>query len=1194
MSGIITIPNSLVPVQVNMTTIEFTVLTSGGSNDPITGAKLILRRINELGESIVNLTTDSDGKATLRWLNSSGIKGNYSLQIEFFGRVRDFNKTIGVFGNSTSFTVQNKESIEFRVVLALDLFRTELISLNPIDYISVKWGTEVKLRILFNVSKVESEEFYHLLGPRYADSMTYQVLLGSTPVQVGSFLKEVGNEGRHYVTIDTTLLESGITYVIAVSALKSGYTIPDSLILQLNILNNELELNSTESEGLDISTYWSEPAIMTLESYGKNSESFTIQSTIFQNQDHTFNFSIPNIENQWNLTSITFNFYNITWNTDISHINMTIEDPYGAFYYAFNSTTHGGWDYNQQKWTGITLDLNTASPTANNTFGFIIKGTYNDTIDIIAEAKFIRESLNVQYSKFNITDTISILNEVEGWAMKNVTFEISNCYNSSSWTKIDLTDLTSLNITTNEGFTYSLDYGDVNGNGILTIDDRIIYPLGSQFFFLVESAPDVIFNVIIRVEYIQEFYKNQYLETLNLTTIDSDILNGGMFEINAVESSWVDTGAILWVEGIKAGSTYYFPSDVAMNITIGQTVYSISDYSLAKGIFSLVGFPKDQNLYANITTDRPVNFTLKLSLGYSRTVSYEIIGAVSYKILEAPSVYGTVQYETDLGYYLQAIDTSLVKARSYNVRFTITKTHYNSEELDFKLTVLKRPTLLNGSSDFFRSFEQVYAMEAVNFTFVYTDNLTYQPITNVQQQSFIWEKYSEQGQVIGTGNGDLLAAGSSFVLDLNTEFLTLGEYLIVVTLEKDNYAYKNGMITLSILERPTLINGVSQLSVIQSNIYIGEEYNFTFSYVDSRGNVNITNLNNQSYAWKKLDSEGNIEDSGEGDLTYNINNLYVLDFDTETRTTGRYELIVTLNKENYTAKSATILLNIELRIFTFSLSQNFREYQINVVKGKLIPIEINITDQTQTNKSLTDAVVLLRISGLEYQFEEISDGTYKLMFSTNNIEAFFTSKTLRGVINISKEGYNSQEFSITIVVEMEEIFLGIPTFYFILAISIIATFLGSIVAYRVYKQSVIPTFVKKARAMKKAIEKGKDISESLLYRSKNVFIGERVKNKWDKVGLSFAKIFGFKLEKETIKRTISEDVIRRTKKPTGLMLMQWDEKIGTKVLAKYPDDLDVSEKTLLQIYGTHEYSGEKGIVNLTVGTTNILSYYTGP
>ncbi|MHA1941557.1 MAG: hypothetical protein ACW97P_07510, partial [Candidatus Hodarchaeales archaeon] len=40
--------------------------------------------------------------------------------------------------------------------------------------------------------------------------------------------------------------------------------------------------------------------------------------------------------------------------------------------------------------------------------------------------------------------------------------------------------------------------------------------------------------------------------------------------------------------------------------------------------------------------------------------------------------------------------------------------------------------------------------------------------------------------------------------------------------------------------------------------------------------------------------------------------------------------------------------------------------------------------------------------------------------------------------------------------------------------------------------------------------------------------------------------------------------------------------------------LVVTDKTLMQIYGTHEYSGERGLITLTVGIYNILSYYTGP
>jgi DNA-binding transcriptional ArsR family regulator len=58
--------------------------------------------------------------------------------------------------------------------------------------------------------------------------------------------------------------------------------------------------------------------------------------------------------------------------------------------------------------------------------------------------------------------------------------------------------------------------------------------------------------------------------------------------------------------------------------------------------------------------------------------------------------------------------------------------------------------------------------------------------------------------------------------------------------------------------------------------------------------------------------------------------------------------------------------------------------------------------------------------------------------------------------------------------------------------------------------------------------------------------------------------------------------------------MKWDERAGAQVLANYPTTVSVSDKTFMQIVGTHEYSGESGVVSLLVGNLNIASYYSGP
>jgi hypothetical protein len=63
--------------------------------------------------------------------------------------------------------------------------------------------------------------------------------------------------------------------------------------------------------------------------------------------------------------------------------------------------------------------------------------------------------------------------------------------------------------------------------------------------------------------------------------------------------------------------------------------------------------------------------------------------------------------------------------------------------------------------------------------------------------------------------------------------------------------------------------------------------------------------------------------------------------------------------------------------------------------------------------------------------------------------------------------------------------------------------------------------------------------------------------------------------------------------PVGLVVMRWDERAGTEIVAKYPEEINLTDKTLMQVYSTHEYSGESGMISLMVGSLNIASYYTG-
>jgi hypothetical protein len=324
-----------------------------------------------------------------------------------------------------------------------------------------------------------------------------------------------------------------------------------------------------------------------------------------------------------------------------------------------------------------------------------------------------------------------------------------------------------------------------------------------------------------------------------------------------------------------------------------------------------------------------------------------------------------------------------------------------------------------------------------------------------------------------------------------------------------------------------------------------------------------------------------------------------LDFNTEARFVGEYFLIIALEKDNYDRKNGLIILTIRKReIGEPILSDNFQNRRTSVIKGKTVPIQIILTDPTKGNSWLLNATITLTIRGNIYNFTHIGNGTYIFNFPTNNINAFFASNTLIGIINITKEDYISQEFNIVIVVEMEQIFPGVPTFYFLLILSLVGALVGSIVGYKVYQNAKIPAFVRKVREVKKAIKKGKNVDESLLYRDKEAFIVERVSHRWKNLDMSLAEILNIKIEKVKKGKKLQKRTSDITKvhefSPIGLVLMKWNERIGTEILAKYPDETLISEKTCMQVYSTHEYSGEKGTITLSVGPLNIVSYYTGP
>ncbi len=64
--------------------------------------------------------------------------------------------------------------------------------------------------------------------------------------------------------------------------------------------------------------------------------------------------------------------------------------------------------------------------------------------------------------------------------------------------------------------------------------------------------------------------------------------------------------------------------------------------------------------------------------------------------------------------------------------------------------------------------------------------------------------------------------------------------------------------------------------------------------------------------------------------------------------------------------------------------------------------------------------------------------------------------------------------------------------------------------------------------------------------------------------------------------------------PIGLIFMKWNEITGNEILTKYPEEVEITERNLMQIFDTHDFSGEKGLISLMVGSLNVISWYSGP
>ena len=64
--------------------------------------------------------------------------------------------------------------------------------------------------------------------------------------------------------------------------------------------------------------------------------------------------------------------------------------------------------------------------------------------------------------------------------------------------------------------------------------------------------------------------------------------------------------------------------------------------------------------------------------------------------------------------------------------------------------------------------------------------------------------------------------------------------------------------------------------------------------------------------------------------------------------------------------------------------------------------------------------------------------------------------------------------------------------------------------------------------------------------------------------------------------------------PVGILLIRWDDKLGTTLVAKYPDKFKFPSKILMNIYSQHRaQSTEPSFVTLTLTDIKVSSFFSG-
>ncbi|MBN1801462.1 MAG: hypothetical protein JW891_08150 [Candidatus Lokiarchaeota archaeon] len=408
-------------------------------------------------------------------------------------------------------------------------------------------------------------------------------------------------------------------------------------------------------------------------------------------------------------------------------------------------------------------------------------------------------------------------------------------------------------------------------------------------------------------------------------------------------------------------------------------------------------------------------------------------------------------------------------------------------------------------------FASVYYGRTLNITMRYFDSSSGTTLSP-DIYSFYWE--DDSGAISGNLIQDTIHTNYWVLPFESLQATDSREYSIRVTIGLENHSIKEDYeFFITVLAKHTEVNGSSRVTPkFEASIWVREEVLYYFEYNDSDDSTRLGNLDEFSAEIFYEDDDGNETFVFSTLLDESAEKIHILDVGTGDLSVGTYNIYIAFQKTQYVSKTVIFTLNVLNRpIYT-----GYEEIFTSIEQGSAYRITLNLTDPSNSSVPITGANIYITGSFGNLSFTETqTPGIYYLDFPTSRYDTFFQPITIRGRIYMEKELHETTEISVVLTIEMPKVG-GIPTFYLIMIISAVVAVAGSLGAYRYVQLRRIPKFIKKGKALIKAINSKGSLSKSMGYPSKEEFLAKMFEDRWkihdlslrDKLGVTKDKKLG--------------------------------------------------------------------------------------